>query len=127
MTVTQEQIIEALEGMTIVQLNELNKALQDKWDIDPSAFAAAAVVAGPGAGGAEEAAEQTEFTVMLEGAGDSKIQVIKAVREVTGLGLKEAKALVDDAPSPIKEGVSKDEAEEIKGKIEEAGGVVSLK
>lgn len=126
MALNQEQIIESLEGMTIVELNALSKALQEKWDINPASFAA--VAAGPAGGGEAAApAEKTSFTVELAGAGDAKIAVIKVVREITGLGLKEAKDLVDNAPKPVKENVSKDEAEEIKKKIEEAGGVVSLK
>jgi len=126
-SITQEQIIEALEGMTIVELNALNKALQEKWDINPAAFAPVAVAAAGGGGGEAVVEEKTSFTVMLEGAGDAKIQVIKVVREITGLGLKEAKDIVDSAPKPLKENVSKDEAEDIKKKVEEAGGVVSLK
>lgn len=125
MAVTQEQIMESLDGMTIAELNKLYEALLAHWDINPASF----VGSGSGGGGGEVAAveEKTSFNVNLEGAGDAKIQVIKAVREITGLGLKEAKDLVDGAPKPLKEGITKDEAEDIKAKIESAGGVVSIK
>lgn len=121
---TKDQIMEAIENMTVLELSELVKALEEKFGV--SAAAPVAMAAMPGAaGGAVE--EKTEFDVMLNAAGDKKINVIKVVREITGLGLKEAKALVDDAPSAIKEGVSKDEAEEVKSKLEEAGASVELK
>ena len=125
--ITQEQVIDYLSNLTVIQIKELTDELEEKWGV--SAAAAVAVAAGPAAGGGEAAAaeEKTEFDVVLTSAGAKKIQVIKAVREVTGLGLKEAKALVDGAPGNIKEGVSKAEAEEIQGKIEEAGGSVELK
>ena len=124
--ITQDQVIEYLSNLTVIQIKELTDQLEDKWGVSA---AAAVAVAAPAAGGGEAAAaeEKTEFDVVLTSAGAKKIQVIKAVREVTGLGLKEAKALVDGAPGNIKEGVSKAEAEEIQGKLEEAGGSVELK
>lgn len=118
---TQEQILDAIKEMTVLQLNDLVKAIEEEFGVT-----AAAPVAAAAAGGAAEE-EQTEFDVILTSAGDSKIKVIKAVREVTGLGLKEAKALVDEAPKAIKEGVSKEDAEEIKGKLEEVGAGVEVK
>lgn len=125
---TKEQILEAIENMTVLELSELVKALEEKFGV--SAAAPVAVAAMPGAAGgaaAAEAEEKTEFDVVLTSAGDKKIQVIKVVRELTGLGLKEAKDLVDNAPNPVKEGVSKEEAEEIKAKLEEAGATVEVK
>ncbi len=119
---SKDQIIEAIKEMTVLELNDLVKAIEEEFGV--TAAAPVAVVAGGGDAGA---AEQSEFDVILESAGGSKINVIKAVREVTGLGLKEAKALVDGAPAPIKEGASKEEAEEIKAKLEEAGASVELK
>ena len=121
----KEQIIEAIESMTVLELSELVKALEEKFGV--SAAAPVAVAAAPAAGGAAAAEEQTEFTVELTAAGDQKVKVIKAVREATGLGLKEAKAVVDGAPAPVKEGVSKEEAEELKAKIEEVGASVTVK
>jgi large subunit ribosomal protein L7/L12 len=118
---TQEQILDAIKEMTVLQLNDLVKAIEDEFGVT-----AAAPVAAAAAGGAAEE-EQTEFDVILASAGDQKIKVIKAVREVTGLGLKEAKALVDEAPKALKEGVSKEEAEEIKAKVEEVGASVEVK
>ena len=120
---TKEQIIEAIKAMTILELNELVKACEEEFGV--SAAAPVAVVGAAGAAAAEE--EQTEFTVVLESAGAEKIKVIKAVREVTGLGLKEAKALVDGAPSNVKEGVEKAEAESIKKALEEVGATVAMK
>ncbi|ATX80859.1 large subunit ribosomal protein L7/L12 [Mariprofundus aestuarium] len=125
MAITKDELISAIETMTVLELSELVTALEDKFGV--SAAAPVAVAAGPAAAGEAAAEEQTEFNVVLESAGDKKIQVIKAVREATGLGLKEAKALVDGAPGNIKEGVSKDEAEELKAKLEEAGASVALK
>jgi len=126
MAITKDELIEAIETMTVLELSELVTALEDKFGV--SAAAPVAVAAGPAAGGdAAAAEEQTEFNVVLSSAGDKKIQVIKAVREITGLGLKEAKAVVDGAPGNVKEGVSKDEAEDIKGKLEAAGASVELK
>jgi len=125
MAISKDDLIEAIETMTVLELSELVTALEDKFGVSAAAPVAVAAVAG----GAGEAAaeEQTEFNVVLTAAGDKKIQVIKAVREATGLGLKEAKAVVDGAPAPVKEGVSKDEAEELKGKLEAAGASVELK
>src|SRR5690606_34561567 len=127
-TMTKEQILEAIENMTVLELSELVKALEEKFGV--SAAAPVAVAAMPGAAGgaaAAEAEEKTEFDVVLTSAGDKKIQVIKVVRGLKGLGLKEAKDLVDNAPKPVKEGVSKEEAEEIKAKLEEAGATVEVK
>ncbi len=120
---TKEQIIEALKEMTVLELNELVKAIEEEFGVE--AAAPVAVAGAPAAGAAQE--EQSEFDVILADAGASKINVIKVVREITGLGLKDAKALVDEAPKPVKEGVSKEEAEEIKAKLEEAGAKVELK
>jgi large subunit ribosomal protein L7/L12 len=126
MAITKEELIEAIESMTVLELSELVSALEDRFGV--SAAAPVAVVAGPAAGGEAAAAEeQTEFDVILASVGDKKIQVIKAVREITGLGLKEAKAVVDGAPAPVKEGVSKDEAEDVKSKLEAAGASVEVK
>ncbi|MGE4478517.1 MAG: 50S ribosomal protein L7/L12 [Deferribacterales bacterium] len=126
MSVTKEQVIEFIENMTVIELAELVKELEDKFGVSPAA--PVAMMAGPAAGGETAAAEeQTEFTVELTAAGDKKVGVIKVVREITGLGLKEAKALVDGAPAPIKEGISKAEAEDIKAKVEEAGASVTIK
>ena len=124
-----KQFAEQLVGLTVKEVNELAAILKEEYGIEP---AAAAVVAGPAAGGAgggdaAAAAEQTEFTVVLKDAGASKLAVVKAVKELTGLGLKEAKDLVDGAPANVKEGVSKDEAEGLKKSLEEAGAVVELK
>ncbi|GGD14744.1 50S ribosomal protein L7/L12 [Flavobacterium orientale] len=121
-----KQFAEQLVNLTVKEVNELATILKDEYGIEP---AAAAVVAGPAVGGGETAAaeEQTEFTVVLKEAGASKLAVVKAVKELTGLGLKEAKDLVDAAPSNVKEGVSKDEAEGLKKSLEEAGAVVELK
>ena len=119
----KEQIIEAIKAMTVLELNELVKACEEEFGV--SAAAPVAVVGA--AGGAAAAEEQTEFTVVLESAGAEEIKVIKAVRELTGLGLKEAKELVDGAPSNVKEGVEKAEAEAIKKQLEEVGATVVLK
>ncbi len=121
---TMEDVLAYIDSMTVLQLNEMVEALKDKYGVT----AAAPVVVGAVAGGdAPAAAEQTEFDAVLVGIGDKKIQVIKEVRAITGLGLKEAKALVDSAPTNVKEGVSKEEAEEIKAKIEAVGGAVDVK
>ncbi|MBQ7504912.1 MAG: 50S ribosomal protein L7/L12 [Ruminococcus sp.] len=117
-------IIEELKGLTVLELADLVHAVEDEFGVSA---AAAVAVAGPAAGGEEAAAEKTEFDVELKSAGAKKINVIKVVREITGLGLKEAKALVDGAPKTIKEAIGKDEAEEIKSKLEEAGAEVELK
>ena len=122
----KDQILEAIENMTVLELSELVKAMEEKFGVSAAApVAVAAVGAAAPAGAAAE--EKTEFTVVLAAAGDKKINVIKAVREATGLGLKEAKELVDGAPKPVKENVGKAEAEELKGKLEEAGATVELK
>lgn len=121
---TKEEIMQAIEEMTVLELSELVKAMEEKFGV--SAAAPVAVAAAPAAGGAA-AEEKTEFNVILASAGDKKINVIKVVREVTGLGLKEAKALVDGAPAPVKEGASKEDAEALKAKLEEAGATVELK
>lgn len=121
---TNEQIIEAVKEMTVLELNDLVKAIEEEFGVTAAAPVA---VAGGAAAGGDAAAEQTEFDVVLEDAGDSKIKVVKAVREITGLGLKDAKDLTDSAPKAIKEGVSKEEAEEMKEKLEEVGAKVELK
>ncbi|MCK8825778.1 50S ribosomal protein L7/L12 [Fuchsiella alkaliacetigena] len=124
--VTKEEIIEAIENMTVLELSELVEELEEKFDV--SAAAPVAMAGAPAAGGgAEEEEEQTAFDVVITSAGDKKIKVIKAVRGVTDLGLKDAKALVDEAPNAVKEGVEKEEAEEIKEQLEEAGATVELK
>jgi large subunit ribosomal protein L7/L12 len=122
-----EKIVQDLEALNVLELVELKKMLEEKWDV--SAAAAAVPMAMPGAvpGAAAPAEEQTEFSVVLTDAGSKKIHVIKTVREVTSLGLKEAKDLVEAAPKEVKEGISKDEAEEIKKKFEEAGATVEVK
>ena len=118
---------EQLVNLTVKEVNELAGILKEEYGIEPAAAAAVAVAAGGGAAGGEAAEEQTEFDVILKAAGGSKLAVVKLVKELTGLGLKEAKGLVDDAPSAIKEGVSKDEAEGLKTSLEEAGAEVELK
>jgi large subunit ribosomal protein L7/L12 len=123
--VTKEQVIDFLSGMTVMDLASLTKELEAKWGVSAAPVAVAA--AGGGAAAADAPAAQTEFTVVLTDGGANKIGVIKAVREVTSLGLKEAKDLVDGAPKNIKEGVSKDDAETIKKKLEEAGAKVTIK
>jgi len=121
-----QEVIDIVKNLTVLELSELVKALEEEFGV--TAAAPVAVAAAPAAGVAEATAEeQTEFDVILTSAGDKKINVIKVVREITGLGLKEAKALVDEAPNPIKEKISKDEANDIKAKIEEAGGSVEVK
>ena len=123
---TNEEILEAISNMSVLELSELVKAIEDKFGV--SAAAPVAVAAAPAAGAAAAAAEEkTEFDVVLKEIGEKKIQVIKAVREITGLGLKDAKALVDGAPKEVKTGVAKAEAEEMKKKLEDAGATVELK
>jgi len=126
MATTQEWIDE-LKGISVLELSERIKALEEAFGVSATAVAPAAPAAGAGDGAAEEAEEQTAFDVILNAAGDRKIQVIKVVRAATGLGLKEAKALVDEAPKPVKEGIDKAEAEKLKADLEEAGGVVEMK
>jgi len=121
-----EELATQLDGLTLLQASQLVKHLEDKWGVSAAAPVAIAAAPGGAGGGDAEAEEKTSFNVILESAGEKKIQVIKEVRAITGLGLKEAKELVDGAPNPIKEGVSKDEAEEIKGKIDGAGGSVKI-
>ncbi|AMG37993.1 MULTISPECIES: 50S ribosomal protein L7/L12 [Achromobacter] len=126
MALNKAEILDAIAGMTVLELSELIKEMEEKFGV--SAAAAAVAVAAPAAGGAAAAAEeQTEFTVILAEAGANKVSVIKAVRELTGLGLKEAKDLVDGAPKPVKEAVAKADAEAAKKKLEEAGAKVEVK
>ncbi|MDB4643929.1 50S ribosomal protein L7/L12 [Flavobacteriaceae bacterium] len=120
-----KEFAEQLVNLTVKEVNELATILKDEYGIEPAA--AAVAVAGPAAGGADAAEAQTEFTVVLKSAGASKLAVVKLVKELTGLGLKEAKGLVDEAPANVKEGVSKDEAEGLKTSLEEAGAEVELK
>ena len=125
--VNMDQIIDSLSNLTVMQIADLTKKLEDKWGVKAAPVAVAGV-AGPAAGGAAEApAEKTEFTVILSNAGSNKIQVIKEVRALTNLGLKEAKDLVDGAPKPVLEHVSKEDAEKAKAQLEEAGATVELK
>ncbi len=124
MAITKEDILEAVGGMTVMDLNDLVKAFEEKFGVSAASMA----VAAPGAGGAVAAAEeQTEFTVILAATGEKKVEVIKVVRAATGLGLKEAKDLVDGAPKPVKEGVSKADADALKKQLEDAGAKVEVK
>ena len=123
---TKEELIQAIEGMTVLELAELVKALEEKFGVSAAAPVAVAA-AGPAAAAAEPEEEKTEFDVILANIGQEKIKVIKAVREATGLGLKEAKALVDGAPAPVKEKISKADAEALKAKLEEVGATVEIK
>lgn len=126
--ITKEQVIDWLSGQSVIDIAALVKDLEEKWGVSAAAPVAAAAPAAGGAGGAVEAAEeQTEFTVIFGGAGENKIASIKEVRTITGLGLKEAKDLVEGAPKPVKEGVSKDEADEVKKKLEAVGAKVEIK
>ncbi len=126
--VTIDDVLESIDTWTVLDLNKLVKGIEDKYGVSAAAPMAVAAVAAPAAGGAAAAAEEkTEFSVILASAGEKKIQVIKEVRAITGLGLKEAKDLVDGAPKPVKEGISKAEAEEIKKKLVDAGATVELK
>lgn len=125
MNMTKEEILTAIENMTVLELAELVEDLEEKFGV--SAMPMGIPAAAPQADEAGEEEEQTEFDVILNSPGNQKIKVIKAVREVTGLGLKEAKALVDEAPKPVKEGISKDEAEKLKGDLEELGAGVEIK
>ena len=124
-----EKIVDELSNLTVMEAAELSKALEEKWGVTAAAAVAVAApgAASPDAGSGDAGAEKTEFDVILSAIGDKKINVIKEVRSVTGLGLKEAKDLVEAAPKPVKEGASKDEAEEIKKKLEEAGASVEIK
>ena len=127
MAVNKEELMESIENMTVLELSELVKALEERFGVSATAVAAApaAGAAGDGAAAAED--EQTEFDVVLQGPGEKKIQVIKVVRAATGLGLKEAKALVDEAPNPVKESLSREDADALKTQLEEAGASVELK
>lgn len=127
MAVTREEIVEALKEMPALELSELVKELEEVFGVSAAAPVMVAGAAGSPAGDAGAADEKSEFDVILEGFGDNKIAVIKAVRDITGLGLKEAKELVEGAPSPVQEGVAKDKAEEMKSQLEEAGAAVTLK
>jgi large subunit ribosomal protein L7/L12 len=129
MATSTEEWIDELKGISVLELSERIKALEEAFGVSATAVAAAAPAAGGGAGdgGGEAAEEQSTFDVVLTAAGEKKIQVIKVVRAATGLGLKEAKALVDEAPKPVKEGVDKAEADKLKSELEEAGGSVELK
>ncbi|AAC07728.1 50S ribosomal protein L7/L12 [Aquifex pyrophilus] len=126
-TLTIDEIVEAIKNMSVLEVAELVKRLEEEFGVSAAAMVAAAPAAGAAAGAPAQAEEKTEFDVILKSPGKNKIQVIKVVREITGLGLKEAKELVDNAPKPIKEGVPKEEAEQIKKKLEEAGAEVELK
>ena len=121
---TNEEIIKELSGKTVLEINDLVKALEEAWGVSA---AAAVAVAAPGAGGAAAAEEKTEFDVILKAAGANKIAVIKEIRAITGLGLKDAKDMVDGAPKKVKEAVAKDEAEKIKAQLEKAGATVEIK
>jgi len=129
MATSTQEWIEELKGISVLELSERIKALEEEFGVSATAVAAAAPAAGAGGGGeaAEAVEEQTAFDVVLTGAGDKKIQVIKVVRAATGLGLKEAKALVDEAPKPVKEGVDRDEADRLRAELEEAGASVEVK
>ena len=127
MSLSKEDVLNAIAEMSVMDVVELISDMEEKFGVSAAAVAVAAPAAGGGEAAAGGAEEQTEFDVMLASAGEKKVNVIKAVRAITGLGLKEAKALVDDAPSAIKEGVSKDEADDIQKQLEEAGATVELK
>ncbi len=127
MAVSKEDILETISNMTVMEVVELIEAMEEKFGVTAAAAVAAAPAAGGAAAGGEAAAEKDEFDVVLTGFGDNKVAVIKAVRAITGLGLKEAKEMVEGTPSTIKEGVSKDEAEDVKKQLEEAGASVELK
>jgi len=128
MATSTQDWIEELKGISVLELAERIKALEEEFGVSAAAVAAPVAAAGAGGdGGGEETEEQTTFSVILAGAGDKKIQVIKVVRAATGLGLKEAKALVDEAPKPVKEGVEKEEADKLKQELEEAGATVEMK
>ncbi len=126
-TLTQDQILEAIDGMTVLELSEFIKKFEERYGVTAAAPAAAAAAAPAAAAAAAPAEEQTEFSAILTDVGPNKIPVIKVVRELTGLGLKEAKDLVDAAPKPVKEGVAKDEADKIKAALEEQGAKVDIK
>jgi large subunit ribosomal protein L7/L12 len=127
MAITKDELVSFIENMTVLELSALVKELEEKFGVTASAPMVVGPMAAAGGAVAEAPAEQTEFDVILAGAGDKKIQVIKVVRAITGLGLKEAKAVVDEAPKPVKQGISKDEAESIKTQLEEVGATVEVK
>ena len=127
MALSTDEILDAIAEMSVMDIVSLVEAMEEKFGVSAAAAVAVAAPAAGGDAGGAAAAEQTEFDVILTSAGEKKVNVIKAVREITGLGLKEAKGLVDGAPSAVKEGVSKDDAEDVKSQIEEAGGSVELK
>ncbi len=127
MAFDKDAFLSALDGMSVLELNDLVKAIEEKFGVSAAAMAAPAAGGGGGGGGAAAAAEQTEFTVILKSAGDNKVNAIKVVRTITGLGLKEAKDLVDGAPKPVKEGVSKADAEAIAKQLTEAGATAEIK
>ena len=127
MAVNKEELMETIENMTVLELSELVSALEERFGVSATAVAAAPAAGAAGDGAAAEEEEQTEFDVVLQGPGEKKIQVIKVVRAATGLGLKEAKALVDEAPNPVKEALSREDADALKTQLEEAGASVELK
>jgi large subunit ribosomal protein L7/L12 len=126
-TLSRDELLDAIGNMTVLELSDFVKAFEEKFGVTAAAPVAVAAAAPAGGAAAPAVEEQTEFTVMLTGAGEKKIQVIKVVREITGLGLKEAKDLVDGAPKPVKEGVSKEEAATLRAKLEEQGAAVEVK
>jgi large subunit ribosomal protein L7/L12 len=127
MALDKEELMESIENMTVLELSELVKALEERFGVSATAVAAAPAAGAVGDGAAAAEEEQTEFDVVLQGPGEKKIQVIKVVRAATGLGLKEAKALVDEAPNPVKEALSREDADALKAQLEEAGASVELK
>ena len=127
MAISKDEVLEAISEMSVLEVVDLVSAMEEKFGVSAAAPVAVAAMPTNGAGDAAAEEEQTEFDVILAGIGEKKVNVIKAVRAITGLGLKEAKALVDEAPNPVKEGVSKDEVDEIKTKLEEAGATVEVK
>ena len=127
MAINKEELMESIENMTVLELSELVKALEERFGVSATAVAAAPAAGAAGDGDAAAEEEQTEFDVVLQGPGEKKIQVIKVVRAATGLGLKEAKALVDEAPNPVKEALSREDADALKTQLEEAGASVELR
>ena len=127
MAINKEELMESIENMTVLELSELVKALEERFGVSATAVAAAPAAGAVGDGAAAAEEEQTEFDVVLQGPGEKKIQVIKVVRAATGLGLKEAKALVDEAPNPVKEALSREDADALKTQLEEAGASVELR
>ena len=127
MAISKDEVLDAISEMSVLEVVDLVSAMEEKFGVSAAAPVAVAAAPTNGAGDAATEEEQTEFDVILAGIGEKKVNVIKAVRAITGLGLKEAKALVDESPNPVKEGVSKDEADEVKTKLEEAGATVEVK